>query len=145
MTENDKQAVGETEKISKELAEKDFKRFVEAMDLDVDPEGMSDEDKLGLDNNKRIFCRAVRAGFLIVEEDGVPVYTPQISDPPHPIKFPEPDGAVVKAIDLAREGQDVSKAFKMLSALTHTSVPRFSNMKYRDLRVCTAIMTLFMG
>jgi hypothetical protein len=142
MTEKQKAPVAD--RISKEMAEVEYKRFVDMMDLDVDPEGMVDDDKVALVENKRIFCRAVRAGSLIVNDEGEPVFTPQRSQNTDPITFYEPDGAVISSTDQAREGAPVSAGFKMMAALTKTTAKRFSSMKQPDLKVCTAVLMLFM-
>lgn len=146
MTEKKIPAVRES-KISFELAEHEFEKFAEAMDLDVDPVGMSDEDKVGLLEAKRVFVKAVQSGALIVDDEGQPVFTPQRpgSKVKDPITFYEPTGATLMEIDKAKSGADVSKTFKVLGNLTKTSTARFSGLMYSDLKVCTALMGLFMG
>lgn len=146
MAENKVEAPKETEyKISVELAELELDGFAKAMDLDLDPSGKSDEDKADMLDSKRTVIRAIRKGSVVIE-GGLPTFTPQRSEDTTPVTFYEPTGATLMAIDKARAGEDVSKTFKVLVDLTKTTTPKtFAKMKLNDVKVCVAIMGLFMG
>lgn len=130
------------EDVAHEVAEAEFRRFVEAMDLDVDPEQMDADDRREFIEQKRVFLRAVRRGRLRVDDKGQPVFTPKTGDP---LVFHEPDGAALMEMDRAKDGKDVKKAYILLSGITKTSVARFSKMRNRDLKICQAILAFFMG
>ena len=53
-----------TDKIVQEVAEAEFERFAELMDLDVNPSGMDAEDKKGFDQQKERIVSAIRSGSL---------------------------------------------------------------------------------
>ncbi len=133
------------DKVSLELAEAEFEKFLDAMDIDADPRGMSDEDRAGFDNSKRTFIRAVQRGALVFNDSGLPVFTPQRSKSTEPITFYEPTGATLMAIDQAKKNADVSKTFKVLAETTKTTPKTFSAMALADVNVCTAVLGLFMG
>ena len=131
--------------IGSDVAENEFLRFIETMDLDVDPDGMDDEDKSNLKDARRRIVRAISGGALVINEDGDPVYTPKVGADRNPITFYEPDGGSIMAMDTKKRGHDVAKLYATMADLTKTSVAKFTKMKQRDLSVCQAITVLFLG
>lgn len=131
-------------KVAAEVAESEFVRFCESMELDVDLTAMDDEDKAGFRQAKRRMIDAMMRGKLVVDDDGQPVYTPSKGNVA-PITFREPTGASLMAMDSKRAGHDVTKMYSTMADLTQESVQRFSKMLNRDLRVCLAITMLFLG
>jgi len=130
--------------VAPEVAEAEFERFVEVMDLDVDSTDMDAEDRKSLDDSKRRFIRAVVCGSLVVNESGEPVFTPTVGDRAE-ITFYEPDGTALMAMDRAKKGHDVEKTNLVLAALTKQLPKRFAAMKNRDLKLCQAILCFYMG
>lgn len=130
--------------IAPEVAEAEFKRWVEAMDLTkkTDPTGMDEEDKKSLLDAKDIVLLAICSGHLVVTDDGSIVYTPKIGNT-SPITFPEPDGKVLLAMDQKRSGHDVNKTYAALANWTKETEARFINMKRRDWVVVQAVFVLF--
>jgi len=129
-------------KVAAEVAEAEFERFVEAMDLDVDPAGMDDDDKRSFESARRRLLKAMMAGQLVVNEQGEPVYSPGFGDP---ITFHEPTGATYMAMDQKREGHNFGKTVATLAEMTRLPATRFSKMANRDFKVCSAILGLFLG
>lgn len=136
--------MSEKNAVAAEVAEQEFERFIDAMGLDVDPKGWTDEDKQSFDEAKRKIIDAMKSGRLVIDEDGRPRYTPRLVNT-DPITFYEPTGADLMAIDQAKKGANVSAGFKLLAAMTKTNVQRFSGMANRDLKVCQAIQALFLA
>jgi len=132
-------------KVAPEVAESEFDRFVEAMDLEVNKEGMDAEDRQSFDNAKAIFLRAVMAGSLVVNDDGEPVFRPTTVEGAEPITFHEPEGANLMAMDTQKRTHDFGKIHHFLAGITRTNPKRFAQMKNRDLKVCHAIAGLFLG
>ena len=130
--------------VATEVAELEFDRFVEEMDIDIDPKGMDDADKAALENNKRRIVRAIALGRLVVNEAGEPVYTPQKGDNT-PITFHEPNGAARMAADEKKAGHNMKKGFAIIAAATKQPITRFVNMVERDLKVIEAIGAIFFG
>lgn len=131
--------------VDREVAESEFDRFCEAMDLDVDPAGMDDGDKRSFESARRQLIKAICAGHLAVDEQGQPVYTPRVGPACDPITFYEPSGASLMAMDQKKKGHDVAKLYATMADMTRQPLVRFSKMKERDLKVCRAVTLLFLG
>ncbi len=134
------------EKINKEVAEAEFSRFTEKMDLDVNTEGMSADDKRDFTLQKDRLVRCIMGGSLTIDEDGQPTYTPQrAGDDVNAITFYEPTGASYIAMDRKKVGEDMGKLFATMADITKTSSGLFAKMKNADLKVCMSITTLFLA
>lgn len=131
-------------KVAPEVCETYFEQFVEAMDLDVDPVGMDDEDKTSFVNAKRVMIAAMMDGSLVINDDGEPVYTPKKGHT-DPITFHEPTGASYMAMDSKKKGHDVGKVYATMADITRCPATRFAKMANRDVKVCQAIIALFLG
>lgn len=130
--------------VGREVAESELQRFLESMDLlDKLEAKMTDDDARSLDNTKERIIAAMMRGYLVIDDKGQPVYTPQLGIC-EPITFYEPTGATFMAMDGAGKGKDMTKMFRMLGEMCQCDPSRFSKMKNRDLGVCLAIMTLFL-
>lgn len=132
-----------SDKISPDVAAQELERFFEAMDLDVDPEYMDDEDQKSFESNHRKLVRAIVCGNLVINDKGEPVYTPKGGDGAS-VTFHEPTGSSLQAMRGKRDA-DVDKLFGAMADMTHTSVATFSLMKHRDLKICTAIAGFLLG
>lgn len=131
-------------KVATKLAEEEFGKFIEAMELDVDPDGMDDEDKASFVSAKRVILKCIESNHLVVNEDGEPVYTPRKGDK-SPITFHEPTGASYMAMDQKKKNHDMTKLYSVLADMTEEPIQRFAKMKARDTKVCQAIIGLFLG
>jgi len=128
--------------VDKETAERDFDSFIEKMDIDIE---MSDEDKKSFDEQKDKIVKAIQQGSLVVEENGEMTFTPQRSKDKDPIRFYEPTGATLSAMDTRKKDEDVSKTYAAMADMTHTSASTFSKMAIKDVKLCMVIFTLFLG
>jgi hypothetical protein len=131
-------------KIAQEFAEQEFDRFLNAMDLDIQLKGMDDEDRKSFEEAKRKLVRAMQKGSLVIDEKGQPVFTPQLGDTA-PITFKEPTGAVLMTMDQKKKDHDVAKMMVTMAAMTGVNMQRFAKMEGRDIKICLAIATLFLG
>lgn len=132
-------------KIVAEVAEQEFLRFAEEMDLDIDVSGMDDDDRAGLEEQKRKVVNAIKKGSLTVGDKGELTFTPSEPNDAEPITFREPTGATMLAMDKAKKNADVAKLAGVMASMTSTSPKLFAKMLIRDYKVCTAIVTLFLG
>lgn len=130
--------------VAPDVALAEFERFAEAMDLDLDPKGMDENDRRGFENAKRRFLTALEKGHLIVNDQGEPVFTPTIGDRT-PITFYEPTGETMTTMDLKKAGHDIEKGIVAMAHHTKQPPVRYIKMANRDLRVCQAISILFLG
>ncbi len=136
----------EDNKIAKEVAEAEFDRFADLMDLDVNTEGMSADEKRDFTVQRDRLVRVIQSGALVINGNGEPVYTPQRAEGDvNPITFNEPTGASYLAMDRKKVGEDMGKLFSTMADVTGQSAGLFSKMKNSDLKVCIAIITLFLA
>jgi len=133
------------EKIALEVAEAEFTRFGDLMDLDLDPLDMDEEDKKGFEQQKKRVISSIQNGSLIINENGEPIFTPTVKEGANPLTFHEPTGASLMAMDHKKRTEDVGKLYATMADMTGSSTGIFSKMKMRDLKVCMAITTLFLG
>lgn len=131
--------------IAREVAEAEFDRFVEVMDIEANTTGMDEEDKKGFLEQKDRIVKAVMSGALIVNDAGEPVYTPARTKDADSLTFHEPTGASLMAMDRKKKTEDVGKMYATMGDMTKTHANTFSKMKMPDLKICMAITTLFLG
>lgn len=134
-----------SEKVVKEVAEQEFSRFVECMDLDVNPIDMDEDDRNSFNQQKDRIISAIQSGAVVISENGEPTFTPQRSNDVNPITFYEPTGASLMAMDRKKKTEDIGKLYAAMGDMSKTHASVFSKMKMADLKVCMAITTLFLG
>jgi len=132
----------EQQKVATEVAEQEFERFIEAMDLDIDTSRMDVDDTRSFEEAKHIIVRAMERGSLVVDENGQPVYTLSGGER---ITFYEPTGATFMAMDNKKRGQDVAKLVAIMADMTRQPAATFSKLPNRDFKVCRTLVTLFLG
>lgn len=132
------------DKVASEVAEAEFDRFAEAMDLDVEPKGMDEEDLSTFRTCKRQMLREMLRGNLVINEKGEAAYTPKVGNTEQ-LTFHEPDGAALMSMDRTKKGHDQKKLNSLMAEMTQTNEARFSSMKQRDLRICSSITILFLA
>lgn len=137
------------EKVSLEVAQNEFERWAEAMDLDIDPSGMDEEDKKGFELAKGKLIRALGNGSLVITDSGEAVFTPQRpgsnwGDNP-PLTFHERSGADMMGMDGKKDTQQYKKMFSALGGICKVSPSTFSKLTGSDLAVCESIFVLLMA
>ena len=132
--------------ITLEFAEQEFERFVELMDLDLDPQHMDDDDRDQLEKHRRVIVRAIQSGHVSVDEAGQP--TIHLKRPPAgltTITCYEPTGRAFLSMDAKKKTQEVSKMYSMIQTVTGTPEGTCSQLFNRDLKVLQAISLLFLA
>lgn len=132
--------------IAPEVAEQDFDRFVEAMDLDLDPAAMDEEDLTAFNKQRSKILRAIERGHLVVNEKGEAVYTPfntrsKVRDP---LTFHERTGASLMAMDGKKKNQEVAKTYAVLADMCKVHPNVFAGLVGTDVKVCEALFALLM-
>ena len=130
--------------VAADVAESEFVRFVDSMDLDINTDGMDDDEKKDLSLHKGRFISAIINGSLVINDEGEPVFTPQRGEH-DALTFHEPTGAALMAMDRKKQSEEIGKMYVVAAAMTKTHSKTFSNMKIADLKVCMAITTIFLG
>lgn len=129
-----------------DVAEAEFDRFIAAMDIDADPKGMDDADKASLLKCRRTLVAAIQSGQLVINEAGEPVFRPKMGgDEAKPITFREPSGATFMAMDQKKEGHNIAKMYAVLAEMSGQPIQTFAKMAGRDVKICQAIFSLFLG
>lgn len=133
--------------IAQEVAEQEFDRFAEAMDIETDVTQMTEETEEMFTASRNKFIKAIVKGKLVVNENGEPVYTPVRSSNTSPITFKEPDGAALITNSRGRKKADdgVGQMYQIMGSMTGTGAGRFANMKLVESQDCMAIASLFIA
>jgi hypothetical protein len=131
-------------KVATEVAEQEFARWAEAMGLEFDHTGMDDSDLKTFNVARDRLIKTMCGGALVVSEMGEFVYTPRAVNT-SPITFHAPTGDTLMAMDQKKSGHDVAKTMAVICQLTGEPMARFSRMELRDLKVCQAVVVLFLG
>lgn len=131
------------DKVAAEVAEEEFDRWAEAMDLEV--EGLDSDDLQSFNQQRAKIVRAIRKGHLVINDEDLAVYTPWKSTYDKPIVFHERTGASLMAADHAKKDANVAKMYAILADMTRTNAPLFASLKGPDIKVCEALFALLMG
>lgn len=136
----------DTPRIAPEVAEAEFQRFAEAMDLDVDTSRMDVEDLSAFNKQKSRILRAMESSALVVNEKGEAVYTPQRPESKHrdAITFHERTGASLMAMDGKKKGHDVAKTYAVMGDMCKVHPGVFAGLAGPDIKVCEALFALLM-
>ena len=133
------------DKVAREVAEAEFSRFVELMDLDISSDDLDEEDKAEVKQQREKILDAIIKGNLTINDVGEPTFTPARTKGAEAITFYEPTGASLMAMDRKKKAEDIGKLYAAMGDITKTHAGLFSKMKMQDLKVCMAITTLFLG
>lgn len=133
-------------KVIKEVAEKEFDRFAEKMDLDLDTSVMDEEDLTAFTKQKSRVVRAIERGHLVINENGEAVYTPYRAASLHkePITFHERTGASIMAMDGKKKGHDAAKMYAILADICREHPKTFAGLAGEDIKICEALFAFLM-
>lgn len=134
-----------TELVAREVAEQEFQRFTDSMEIDTDTSKMKEDDADGFQDTKEKIISAIMDGRLTVNDQGEPVLTPTRTQMPNGLTFKEPSGADLMAMDRQKNGNDVGKMFALMDSVTKSAPGTCSKLKGKDQKVATAIVTLFLA
>lgn len=133
-------------KISIEVAEAEFDRFMDLMDLDNDSKSIDSKDQAEFDKNKDRIIRALMKGSLTINGQGEPVFSPTRSPGiKTDLTFYEPSGATLMAMDRKKEGQNMSKIFSVMDDMTKSPAGTASKLIGNDYKIGLAVVTIFLG
>lgn len=133
------------QKVATEVAEQEFARWAESMDLDFDPKGWTDDEKRKFRDQKNRLIRSIERGHLVIETDGRMVFRPQASDDDSPITFSEPNGGMLSEMDSKKETATQARGRALIAAVTGQNEVRFATMAMRDFKICDTIVSLFLA
>lgn len=135
-----------TNPIVKEVAEQDFDRFVEEMDLDLDTSEMDAEDLTAFNKQKNKIIKAIERGHLIINDKGEAEYTPFNPRSKHKdaIVFHERTGASLMAMDGKKKNHDVAKTYAVMADMCKVHQNVFAGLVGSDVKTCEALFALLM-
>lgn len=132
--------------VAREVAEAEFQRFADEMDLDLDTATMDAEDLAAFNKQKNRLVRAIERGDLVISESGEAIYTPSNPGSKHrdAITFHERTGASLMAMDGKKKGHDVAKTYAVMADMCKVHPSTFAGLKGTDVKVCEALFALLM-
>lgn len=139
MEENQNTIVG----VDRKTSEKEFDRFVEAMNIDMELIMMDENERGEARQSRERMIRAIEKGKMVVNEDGCAVCV-GLGFRDADLIFYKPKGAELLAMDRKKEHQTVGKMYSLLGAVTRTSDSLFAKMDYEDVKLCQAVVGFFM-
>lgn len=132
--------------IDKETAGRDFDRFAECMDLDLDTEGLDAEDLTALNKHKDRIIREITRGSLTISDNGEATYTP--SNPRtkfcEPLTFKEHSFGSLMAMDRVKKGHDVGKTCAVIAEMCGVHKNIIAGLVGNDAKTCMALFALLM-
>jgi len=130
------------QKIAREVADTEFDRFVDAMDLEIEPDLMGEDETLSFEKQKRRIIRAIERGALVIDNDGYAVYTPVHMSLDKPLKFAQFNGAALSATDGKKRDARTAQLHAMMAQMTKVGPNTFNKMEGIDTKVCMALVML---
>lgn len=129
-----------------EVANAEFDRWADEMDIDTDEASFDDEDRTAFRKQKGRIVRAIERGALVVNENGEAVYTPAHprSKYKEPITFHERTGASLMAMDGKKKGHDIAKTYAVMADMCKVHPSVFAGLVGTDGKTCEALFALLM-
>lgn len=127
--------------VDRETAENEFDRFIDINEIDLGDEDIGAEDQKDITRSKRRMIAAIMEGRMAVDSEGCIEFT--LSDGQE-LKFKQPTGEAYSAMDTRKSGHDIAKAYASMAAMTGRSPVLFNKMKFRDLKICFDVWSLFL-
>lgn len=131
-------------KVSEDVALESFEAYCNFHKIDIDTTAMDQEDLKGFTRLRRIVILAICTGALVLDKDEA-IYTCQMTPGVDSVTMRAPDGAAMMAMDRKKKDQDVAKMFGCMAQMCRIPEQTFSKMHNTDLKVLTALVTLFLG
>ena len=133
-------------KVALEVAQQEFERFIEDMDIDADQSVMDEEDKTAFNKHKSRMIKNIIRGSLVINENGEAVYTPHREASKHKdaITFHERTGASLMAADGKKKGDDVKKTYAVMGNMCKLHPGVFAGLSGPDIKACESIFALLM-
>lgn len=135
-----------SETVSSDVADAEFERWTDSMDIDVDLTTLDAEDLSAFNKQKSRITKAIRSGSLVINEHGEAVYTPQHRNSKHKdaIVFHERTGASLMAMDGRKKGHDVAKTYAVMADMCQVHPSVFAGLVGSDVKTCEALFALLM-
>jgi len=132
--------------VSEDVAQVEFDRFVEYNDLDLDESDLDQEDATQLKKCKDKIIKAIRRGHLVINEKGIPIYTPyhEASKPTDPLTFHPRTGSGLMAADGKKKNHEMASMYAVLGEICKVHPKIFAGLAGPDIKLCESMFTLLM-
>lgn len=137
-----------SDKIGKDVAKQEFDRWVDAMRIDLDTDGMDENDRADFAAFERSIVKYIGKGIASVDTEGLLQFNPMPGKNGHDfgnVVFRPPTGASYLAMDLKKAHANIGKIFASLADITEISQAHYSKMAAPDIKFCIAVFSLFFG
>lgn len=136
-------------KISKEVANKDFENWADALGIEYDTDGMNAEEKADFERIKAPIIKAIVDGRCVVDGNSLE-YTIKTCAAAEGlagrnVKIGAPSGAIYSGMDGYKETQNVHRLNGAMSAMTGLDVGIFPKLDLRDYSFFKAVVQLFLS
>lgn len=131
--------------LDRESAAKEFDRWVKDMRLDLDLEGLDENDRRDTERDCRIITRAIAEGQAIVDDVNQLQYMPYSENFDEAICFKRPKGSAFTAMDKKKKNADFGKIYASVGDMTGLAPKRLTTMDYDDTKFCMSVATLFLA
>ena len=129
------------EKMALEAAENDFKRFIDAWEIDANIDRMLIEDRESFEQQKGRIVNQIMAGYAVIDDAGDIIYTLKFPEGAvTELKFTVPKGEAYMRMDAFKERQGVRKMNAFMGAMTKQPPALFANMDARDVKIGTCLL-----
>lgn len=131
-------------KLDVKTAQEEFETLCEVMEVDADPQDLSEEEEASFSGIRRTLIKGIRLGRVALQPDETIVFTQKYNGGGTVTMTPS-TGAVKQAVDSVKAGRLVGKSFAMLGAACGCDAKVFANMHDRDLKFIESAFVLFLN
>ncbi len=133
-------------KIAPEMAEQEFERWAEGMDIVVDVSKLDAEDATAFNKQRDRIVSGIVKGSVVINDNDEVEYTPwrPNSKSKDTIIFHERSGASLMAMDGKKKGQDVAKTYAVMADMCKVAPKVFAGLVGSDIKMCESIFALLM-
>lgn len=136
------------DKITKEMAEEEFKNWCEAVDLDCDESEMTEEDYKSFLPHKNKIVKAIQKGVAVIDGENIEYTLSEKSVEGlagKKITIPRPNAKLFSGLDGFKETQNVKRSQGAMSALCGLDIGVFTKMEINDWKFFNAVCMLFLA
>lgn len=130
--------------VAKEAAEADFERLCKIRRVDIDETDMSEKEVESLTKMRRAVVKAITRGELVVEENGVVIYTPPVPDA-KPLSFRLAKASHLMATDNSQGKGNHHQMIATIASLTGWTANDLSKLDPPDYTFCAQLAGLFLA
>lgn len=136
------------DKISKEMAEEEFKNWCEAVDLDCEEADMNEEDLKSFLPHKNRIIKAIQKGVAVIDGENIEYTLSEKSVEGlagKVITIPRPSAKLFSGLDGFKENQNIRRTQSAMSALCGLDIGVFTKMEVPDWKFFNAVCMLFLA